>query len=108
MVVCDGFVGNVVLKFAESVIGVVFSSLKEHIGTNMFSMLGAFLLKHAFRNMKKNFNYEEYGGGPLLGVNVTSIIAHGSSSPRALTNAIHVAVRMVEKKVNEHIQKEII
>lgn len=108
VVVCDGFVGNVVLKFAESVMGVVFKSFKEHVGSNLFSMLGAFLLKHAFRNMKKNFNYEEYGGVPLLGVNGTSIIAHGSSSPRAITNAIHVAVRMVEKNVNQHIQEQII
>ncbi|GAB4185107.1 MAG: phosphate acyltransferase PlsX [Calditrichia bacterium] len=107
VVVCDGFTGNVVLKFAESVMGVVFKSLKEHIGTNMFSMLGAFLLKHAFKNMKKNFNYEEYGGVPLLGVSGTSIICHGSSSPRALMNACHVAVKMVEKRVNEHIQENI-
>lgn len=107
VVVCDGFVGNVVLKFAESVIGVVFRSLREHIGSNMISMLGAFLLKHAFRNMKKSYNYEEYGGVPLLGVNGTSIICHGSSTARALKNACHVAVGMVEKKVNQHIEEKL-
>jgi len=107
IIVCDGFVGNIVLKFAESILGVITHSLKQSIGKNLLSLFGAFLIKGAFKDMKKKYNYEEYGGVPLLGVNGISIICHGSSSAVALQNAIKVAEKMSINKVNEHIEEQL-
>jgi len=103
VIVADGFVGNSILKFAESVFSVFGSSFKRNIGKNLFSLLGAFMVRHAFREMKSSFDYQEYGGVPLLGVNGISIICHGRSTAKAIKNAIRVAVDMSEKEVNQHI-----
>ncbi|RMD95296.1 MAG: phosphate acyltransferase PlsX [Calditrichaeota bacterium] len=106
VVVCDGFVGNVLLKFAESVGGVFSLYMKKHIGKKIISNLGAFLLKPTFRGLRKIWSYEEYGGAPLLGVKGVVIIGHGSSTPRAITNAILEAAKMVQQNVNEKIKTE--
>lgn len=103
IVVCDGFVGNVILKFAESIMGVLTKSIKRNLGSNLFVNLGALLVKPAFSELRRNYDYEEYGGVPLLGVNGISIICHGSSTGKAIKNAIIVAEQMGLKKVNEHI-----
>jgi len=103
IVVCDGFVGNIILKFAESVMGVLTKSFRRNIGSNLFTNLGAFLVKPAFSELRRNYDYEEYGGVPLLGVNGISIICHGRSSAKAIKNAISVAERMGVKNVNKHI-----
>lgn len=105
IVVCDGFVGNIILKFAESVMGVLSKNFKRNLGSNLFINLGAFLVKPAFSEMRRNYDYQEYGGVPLLGVNGISIICHGSSSAKAIKNALSVAERMGLKKVNEHISE---
>jgi glycerol-3-phosphate acyltransferase PlsX len=105
IVVCDGFIGNIILKFAESVIGVLTKSFRKNIGSNLFTNLGALLVKPAFSELRRNYDYEEYGGVPLLGVNGISIICHGSSSAKAIKNALSVAERMGVKKVNEHISE---
>lgn len=107
VIVTDGFVGNTILKFAESVMGVFGASFKKSIGKNFFSLLGAFLVRHAFREMKSSFDYQEYGGVPLLGVNGISIISHGRSTAYAIKNAIRVGVDMREKRVNQHILEEL-
>jgi len=107
VIVTDGFVGNNILKFAESVMTVFGSSFKKSIGKNLFSLLGAYMVRHAFHEMKSSFDYQEYGGVPLLGVNGISIICHGRSTSRAIKNAIRVAVEIGEKKVNEHIQAQL-
>lgn len=107
VIVTDGFTGNVTLKLAESFLGVVGRNFKRSVGKNLFSLTGAFLVRHAFRDMKRNFDYQEYGGVPLLGVNGISIICHGGSSPRAIKNALKVARRMGEKGVNAHIESEL-
>lgn len=107
VIVTDGFVGNTILKFAESILGVFGSSFKKSVGKNLFSLLGAFMVRHAFREMRSSFDYQEYGGVPLLGVNGISIICHGRSTAKAIKNAIRVAVSMSEKKVNEHIYQEL-
>jgi glycerol-3-phosphate acyltransferase PlsX len=104
VIVTDGFVGNNILKFVESIMGVFGSSFKKSIGKNIFSLLGAFMVRHAFHEMKSSFDYQEYGGVPLLGVNGISIICHGRSTSKAIKNAIRVAVDIGEKKLNEHIQ----
>lgn len=103
IIVCDGFVGNVLLKMAESVMGVLVKSLKRSIGTNLFTNLGAFLVKPAFSELKRIYSYEEYGGVPLLGINGISIICHGKSTAKALKNALKVAKNMETKRVNQHI-----
>ena len=103
IVVCDGFVGNIILKFAESVMGVLTKKFKRNIGSNLFTNIGAFLVKPAFSELRRNYDYEEHGGVPLLGVNGTSIICHGSSGPKAIKNALSVAEKMILQKVNQHI-----
>lgn len=106
VVVCDGFVGNIVLKFAESITGVYSLHMKRYIGKKILSNIGAFLLKPTFVGLRKIWNYEEYGGVPLLGVNGVVIIGHGRSTPKAVMNAVREAAEMVEKRVNENIKKE--
>lgn len=103
IVVCDGFVGNIILKFAESIMGVLTKSIKRNLGSNLFVNLGALLVKPAFSELRRNYDYEEYGGVPLLGVNGISVICHGSSTGKAIKNAIIVAEQMGLKKVNEYI-----
>ncbi len=107
VVVTDGFTGNVVLKFAEGLIGVFTSSFKTQVKKNIIHMLGALLARPAFKALRKTFDYEEYGGVPLLGVDGISIICHGSSSAKALKNAIYVAREVGDKNVNKHIEEEL-
>jgi len=107
VVVCDGFVGNVVLKTCESIAAAIFLWLKNELKKSPIRMAGAWLARNAFRSIKKRTNYEEYGGSPLLGVNGICIIAHGSSSPLAIKNAIRVAAESISHQVNPHIVEEI-
>jgi glycerol-3-phosphate acyltransferase PlsX len=107
VVVCDGFVGNVILKTCESVAGAVFTWLKHELTRNAVRMAGAYLARNAFRTIKKKLNYEEYGGMPLLGVNGICIIAHGASTPLAIKNALRVAAESIEHQVNPHIVEEV-
>ncbi len=107
VVVCDGFVGNVVLKTCESIAIAIMSWLKHELVKTPVRMAGAWLARGAFRSLKKKIDPDEYGGSPLLGVNGIVIIAHGSSSPHALKNAIRVAVESVSHKINPRIIEEI-
>lgn len=107
IVVCDGFEGNIVLKFAESILGFLKDRFRAYAARGPLQKLimGAFrpVLKSALRDM----DYQEYGGVPLLGINGVAIIGHGSSSPLALSNMIQRAVEMVRKDVNGNIQRAI-
>ena len=103
VVLCDGFTGNVVLKTAEATASAVFRWLKHELMKTKFRMLGAWIARNAFRAIRKRTNYESYGGSPLLGVNGICIIAHGSSTPIAIKNAIRVAVDFIEQQVNPRI-----
>ncbi|MBI3991573.1 MAG: phosphate acyltransferase PlsX [Candidatus Omnitrophica bacterium] len=103
VVVCDGFIGNVVLKVSEGLADNLSSLLKRQLTKSIWTKLGALLSKPAFVALKKETDYSEYGGAPLLGVNGICIISHGSSSGKAIKNAIRVAKEFVEKKVNQHI-----
>lgn len=96
VVVCDGFVGNIVLKFAEGMANTVFSLLREELSKAAGTKLGALLAKPAFKSIKKKMDYNEYGGAPLLGVDGVSIICHGSSKAKTIVNAIKVAKQCVE------------
>jgi len=107
VVVCDGFVGNVILKFAESLGSVFRRHIKRQIGKKIFLNLGAFLMKPTFKGLRKIFDYEEYGGAPLLGVDGVCIICHGSSTPKAIRNAIREAHKMVSERINFIIGREL-
>jgi len=93
VVVCDGFVGNVVLKFYEAVAPLVMGLLRRQEGIDPAKVAKAFA----------HLDYSAYGGAPLLGVNGVSIIAHGKSSAKALKNAVLVAARAAESQLDEHI-----
>ncbi|MCX8493678.1 MAG: phosphate acyltransferase PlsX [Chthoniobacterales bacterium] len=103
VILCDGFTGNVVLKTAEATAGAVFRWLKHELTKTPFRMFGAWIARNAFRAIRKKTNYEDYGGSPLLGVNGICIIAHGSSTPLAIKNAIRVATEFIEQQVNPRI-----
>ncbi|KMP12567.1 phosphate acyltransferase [Candidatus Nitromaritima sp. SCGC AAA799-C22] len=107
VIVCDGFTGNVALKISESLAEMIGTNLKQLFMTNWATKLGYFFLKPQFLEFKKSVDYSETGGAPLLGVNGVCIIAHGSSSPKAIKNAINRARELVEKKMNEHIREDI-
>jgi len=107
VVVCDGFVGNVILKTCESISVAIFTWLKHELMRTPMRKAGAFLAKDAFNTIRDKTNYEEYGGSPLLGVNGICIIAHGSSTPLAVKNALRVAAESIEQQVNPHIVEEI-
>lgn len=103
VVVCDGFAGNVVLKCCESLAEALGHILKENLQKTTMRKMGYLLSRGAYRELKAMSDYAEYGGAPLLGVNGVCIIGHGSSSPRAIANAIRVAGEFVQHQVNEHI-----
>jgi glycerol-3-phosphate acyltransferase PlsX len=107
VVVCDGFVGNVILKTSESIAVAIFQWLKHELMRTTLRKAGAFLAKEAFMTIKDKTNYEYYGGSPLLGVNGICIIAHGASTPLAIKNALRVAAESIEQQVNPHIVEEI-
>ncbi|UCD18610.1 MAG: phosphate acyltransferase PlsX [Candidatus Zixiibacteriota bacterium] len=106
VVITDGFVGNILLKFAESIEGFLTCSLKRQISTNVFSRVGASLMRPFLKRLRRSFDYAESGGAPLLGVDGVSIICHGSSSPKAIKNAVVTAAEMVRHHVNENIRTE--
>ncbi len=100
VVVCDGFVGNVVLKFYETVAHLFRELLEREVESELMQSPG-------MRRVFKVLDYAEYGGAPLLGVRGVSIICHGSSPTRAIKNAIGVALQSVESKVDQHIAAEL-
>ncbi|WP_296824106.1 phosphate acyltransferase PlsX [uncultured Megasphaera sp.] len=108
VVVCDGFVGNVILKFGESMAMFIYRLVKQAIKNSGFiAKLGALAIYPALKSLKKRLDFTEYGGAPLLGVNGSFIICHGSSKAKAIKNAIRVAGELVEQDVTGHIRHSI-
>ena len=103
VIVCDGFVGNVALKVSESTAHALVEMLRRELKSSVLTKIGALLAKKAFLSLKRKMDYAEYGGAPLLGIDGVCIICHGSSSAKAIKNAIRVAVEEVTKNVNKHI-----
>ncbi len=97
VIVCDGFVGNIVLKTAEGLAKTMIRMIKREVKKRPLAMLGALLSKGAFKAVKDHTNPDVYGGAPLVGVNGVAIIAHGRSNDQAILNAIQTAARLVEK-----------
>lgn len=108
VVVCDGFTGNIILKFAESFPGLLKSKFYDYAERGLVQKLWVGLIARTVKTMIKDWDYQEYGGVPLLGVNGISIIGHGSSTPRAIMNMIFAAKHMVDRRVNESIREAMV
>lgn len=104
VVVCDGFVGNVILKFSESIYSFLAHLVRDEIRRGVLAKAGALLMRRAFHSVRSQLDYASYGGAPLLGVNGVVIISHGKSSRRAIKNAILAAAKSVNANVNSHIE----
>lgn len=107
VVVCDGFTGNIILKVFEGVAATIFDILKQEIMSSTVSKIGGILLKPVFKKFKKKFDYTEYGGAVLLGVDGLVIKAHGSSNAKAIKSAIKQAKNAYEGKILEDIKNEL-
>ena len=103
VIVCDGFVGNLILKFGESLSKTIFTLLKKELTKNPLSKLGAFILYPAFRRLKKSIEYDEYGAAPLLGINGVCFKAHGRAKAKAIKNAIKTTAEAVKEKIVQYI-----
>ncbi|MDD3158282.1 phosphate acyltransferase PlsX [Anaeromusa sp.] len=108
VVVCDGFVGNVVLKFGEGLASAIMRLLKDAVQQSGFlTKMASLMLLPVLKRLRKKLDYAEYGGAPLLGVNGCCIICHGSSKAKAIKNAVRVAKEFTEQQVATHISEMI-
>lgn len=107
IILCDGFVGNVALKVSESAAEALQIFLKRHLLNNPLGKIGLLFLRSSLLRFKKDIDYSEYGGAPLLGIGGVVIIGHGRSNAKAIRNAIRVAKEEVERKFNEKILEAI-
>lgn len=107
IVVCDGFTGNITLKLMEGISSVIFGEIKDIFKRSLTAKIGAALLFSRFKELRAKLNADSYGGSPLLGVKGVVIIAHGSSTPVALGNAIKMAGRTVEHGLVEKIEQSL-
>lgn len=107
VIVCDGFVGNIVLKFAEGLGKAIFDIMKAGMKGRIIAKLGALAMMPVFKDLKGRMDYTEYGGAPLLGINGVSIIGHGRSNSKAVRNAIRVAIESVTNNIVGSIRESI-
>ena len=107
VIVCDGFVGNVVLKLSEGLSEAAGTMLKKEILKSWVSKLGYLFVRSAFGRFKKIVDYAEYGGAPLLGINGVGMICHGGSNVKAIKNAIHFAHEYAKSGVSEHVAEKL-
>jgi len=105
VVVCDGFVGNIVLKFTESISDLIGGALFSEMSGHWYSRAGFLLMRSAFSTLWKSLDSVEYGGAPLLGLNGVSIVAHGNSNPKAIRNAVAAACGFHRSGVNRMISE---
>jgi glycerol-3-phosphate acyltransferase PlsX len=108
VIVCDGFVGNVVLKASESLGFAVLQMIKEEVQKSLLARLGALLMLPALNNLKKKADFAEYGGIPLLGAKKPVIITHGRANAKAIKNAIRVANEFLTHHFNEKLRENLI
>ena len=107
VLVCDAFVGNVILKYSEGFAYALLGMVKNELTSSTLSKIGAMLSRGAFRNLKKRFDYSEIGGAPFLGLNSLVVKAHGSSDEKAIKAAILQCITFVESNITEKISQEI-
>ncbi|MDD3776304.1 MAG: phosphate acyltransferase PlsX [Actinomycetota bacterium] len=105
--VCDGFIGNILLKSVEGLASLLLGEVKRALTANIFNKILALGLKNSLGSLKKKFDYEEYGGAYLLGLNGVTVISHGSSREKAIFNAIRVAYEGIKTNLVEKIRQEI-
>lgn len=106
VLVCDGFVGNVILKFAEGLASALLGMIKEEITVGPYKLAAA-ALKKPFKNIKKRFDSEEIGGAPLLGLKALVVKAHGNAGPKAIESAVRQCVSFIEKDIVAKIQEKL-
>jgi len=106
-IICDGYVGNVVIKISESLMESALALIRREVKKSPVSMLGAMLMRGCMRDIKKHADYSEYGGAPLLGVNGLVMISHGRSNAKAIKNAIRATIREIENNMIDHLVKEV-
>lgn len=106
--VTDGFTGNILLKFAESIQPMLASAVKRQIQTNVFSRFGVMMMLPFVRRMRDTFDYAVAGGAPLLGVNGIVVICHGSSNAKAIRNAVVTAHKMARQKIMDRLHEELL
>jgi glycerol-3-phosphate acyltransferase PlsX len=105
VVVCDGFVGNIVLKFGESVLTLLKERIKQYAGGGIIHKLKALVVKSVLKASLSDMDYQTHGGVPLLGINGISIIGHGSSTPLAIKNMVLRAKEMHEKQLIQKFEE---
>ena len=107
VVICDGFVGNILLKTSEGVADAITKIIKKHVKKSPVAIAGSLLMKKVFKTLKQQVDYDEYGGAPLLGVSGCVIISHGKSTPKAIKNAIFQALKFANSDINTVIEDEL-
>ena len=107
VVTCDGFIGNLVLKTSEGVASTISGLIKDYIRKSPIAITGALLMRKVFKLLKKEIDYAEIGGAPLIGIKGCAIVSHGKSNAKAMENAIYQAIKYVDTHVNEHIQEKL-
>jgi len=108
VIVCDGFVGNVILKTSEGAGEAIRALIKQRAKKSFLAILGSILMKSSFKELKKDIDYAEYGGAPLLGVNGCVIVAHGKSNAKAIKNAIFQAITVVNSGYINHAKERVL
>ena len=108
VIVADGFIGNLVLKTSEGVANTISFFIKQYIRKSPVAITGALLMRKVFKLLKKEIDYAEIGGAPLIGIKGCAIVSHGKSNPKAIKNAIFQAIRYVDTGVNSHIEKRLL
>ncbi len=107
VLICDGFVGNTILKFGEGWLNIFYNSIKSGVASSLRYKIGGWLIKPVFSRIKKQYDYEEHGGTPLLGVNGIAIVCHGSSGPKSFLNSILLAKKSIDNKLIEYTKTEL-
>lgn len=107
VVVCDGFVGNILLKTSEGVADAITKIIKKHVKKSPIAIAGSLLMKKVFKILKQQVDYDEYGGAPLLGVDGCVIVSHGKSNAKAIKNAIFQALNFADSDINKVIKDEL-
>lgn len=107
VIVCDGFVGNILLKASEGVADSITKIIKQNVRRSPLAIAGAVLMRKVFKVLKKQVDYAEYGGAPLIGINGCAIIGHGKSNAKAVKNAIYQAINFSSSGINTDIEQKL-
>lgn len=107
VIVCDGFMGNILLKASEGVADSITKIIKQNVRRSPLAIAGAVLMRKVFKVLKKQVDYAEYGGAPLIGINGCAIIGHGKSNSKAVKNAIFQAINFSSSSINADIEQKI-